>query len=170
MTAPMLLSGPSAVRAARRVRNRPEVPFPWDLAPSNSKPVYQAASIAAPAVATQAIVVQYSVPDGFQFAFKARLNFFSGGGLVIGAGSATWTTDVNTPLGATIAQGWPVEGMQAETWPVGSLVAGPWPVLWYLVFQPLDIVRVKVLTTADIMPGAPNYFISALMGWIWPVD
>jgi hypothetical protein len=165
---PIQLAGPSAVRAARRIPFKPEVPFPWDLPPEDSRPVYQSGVIAAPLVGVQTVILQYVVPDGFLFAFKARLNTFQGSGMVIGAPSATWTTDVNSTPGIAVPQGWPVEGMAAETFPVGSLVAGPWPVLGCLVLESLDILRVKVVTDADIAPGVPNYFISAIMGWLYP--
>ncbi len=167
---PLLMTGPQAVRAANSLRRPPQpnqpVPFPWDLAPKDSRPVCQSGSVASPAQAAQVVVVQYQVPDGFQFALKGRINAYTGT-MVIGSGDALWTTDVNKQLNLTTPQGWTVEGLQAESFGVGSLTEGPFPVEGFLVFDPNDIVRVKA-TNVNVDAGAPNYFISVLMGWIWP--
>lgn len=172
---PYLASGPtSVVEATKLVDLDPMVPFPWDLPPENSTPIYQPGTIPAPLAATQTVVTSYLVPDGHLFVLKSRLNWFEGANspgpsFIRGSGDITWTTDVNTPIGITAPQGEPIQGLQSETFNVGSPEFGP--VQWWgrKVFMPLDIIRVKVTTTAAINPGAPNYFTSILVGWIWPL-
>lgn len=172
MTPRHLTSGADAVRAANRLKTptapSPPVPFPWDLPPKNSKPVCKSFSIVAPAVATPTVVVQYTVPDGFQFVLTDRVNAYAGSAFIQGSGYARWTTDVNVTPGIVTPQGFPVEGMAGETFACGSLEF-PWPVRGYLVFEPLDVIRVKVTTTAPITAGSPNFFTSVLLGWIWPL-
>jgi len=164
------MTGPQAVRAATSLRPSPApaqpVPFPWDLAPKDSKPVCASGSILSPAQGATVTVCQYQVPDGFQFALKGRINVFTGT-LILGSGDALWTTDVNRTPGVTTPQGWPIEGMSGETFGVGSLTEGPFPVYGYLVFDPNDIIRVRA-TNVSVDTSAPNFFISVLMGWIWP--
>jgi len=142
------------------------VPFPWDLAPKDSRPVYEHGAVASPAQGSTVTVVEYHVPDGFQFALRGRINVYTGT-MVIGSGDALWTTDVNRKPGVTTPQGWGIEGMTAEPYGVGSLTGGPFPVHGYLVFDPNDIIRVRA-SNVNVDADAPNYFISVLMGWIWP--
>lgn len=172
MNQPALMSGPNAVRAASSLRPpraaAQPVPFPWDLPPKNSKPVYEVASLASPAQgATPSLILEYQVPDGFQFVLRGRINAFTGA-LVAGSGDALWTTDVNVTPGIATPQGYPIEGFAGEKIGVGSFTEGPFPVYGCLIFDPNDIVRVKV-ANIGVAVGAPNFFNSALMGWIWPV-
>lgn len=166
--APYVASGPTSVVEATKLIDPDLVPFPWDLPPRNSTVVYQPASIAAPAAATTTQIVQYQVPDGHFFVLKARMNAFDGQSWVRGSGDILWTTDVDTPIGITAPQGEPIQGLQSEAFNVGSFDHGPVPWMGRKVFQPLNIIRVKVLTTNAIAAGAPNYFTSILIGWIWP--
>lgn len=168
---PYTSSGPtSVIQASKLIDPDPMVPFPWDLPPRNSTIVYQPNSIVAPAAATQTQILQYQVPSGHYFALKARMNAFDGQSWVRGSGDIIWTTDVDTPIGITSPQGEPIQGLQAEAFNVGSFDHGPVPWWGRKVFTPLEIIRVKVLTTNAINPGAPNYFTSILIGWIWPDD
>lgn len=170
---PRFLSGATAVRAAQSLRppkrSKVPVPFPWDLPPENSKMIYQQGVIASPAQGvTPAVVVSYQVPDGFYFTLRGRINVFTGV-TVEGSGDVAWTTDVDTPVGITSPQGYPLQGMADEPFQVGSLTGSPFPIIGRLVFEPNDIIRVKVLNTS-VGVGAPNYFISVLMGWLWPLE
>lgn len=173
---PFMTAGPLSIRGANAMRKPRRfyepVPFPWSLPDRDSKPVQAFGSIVAPATATLTTVVQYQVPDGFQFVLTDRVNDYNGAGFSTGSGGPgsgdiLWSTTVDNPATST-PQGYSVEFMSNETFPVGSFTI-PWPVRGYLVFDPNHIIRVNVLTTAAITPGAPNYFTSILMGWIYPL-
>lgn len=179
-----ILAGPSAIPAHRKLlqlqQRRQEWPYTHAFPPPQAVRVNSEGSIVAPAVATQTIVNQYQVPDGFQFAFTHLINLYSGAGFILGAPSITWVLDINQPItvpaGGT-AQGYPVQGLSPSFIPKGGTggissapgpgVFAPWELPMPEILQPLDILRSKVTTTAAITPGAPNYFIAIFLGWIW---
>lgn len=180
-----ILSGPSAMAAQRKLQKedhrRQEWPYTHTFPPPQAVRVNIEGSIPAPAAATQTQVLQYQVPDGFQFAFTELMQFFSGTGFTLGSTTQiTWTLDVNTPISPPaggIAQGYPIQGLSPSFLPKGGVVNGtaitafgmfaPWPLLMPEILQPLDILRSKVTTSAAITPGSPNFFISVFLGWIW---
>lgn len=170
---PIRLTGPDSIRAARGGKphriQREAVPFPWDMPDVDSRPVAPWGNIVAPATATATDIFTYQVPDGFQFVIKGRINQFFGQQWAIGSGDILWTLAIDSPAGTSYAQGYNLEWFSAEPFPVGSFVDGPFPVEGYLVVDPLHKVRVNVTTTAAIAPGAPNYFVSQLVGWIMPL-
>jgi len=136
--------------------------------------------IPAPAINTQTQVLQYQVPDGFQFAFEKLIQIFNGTGFVLGSTDITWVLDINTPLGTvagTSGQGYQVQALSPSNIPKGGMafsasagpqsVYDPWPLPMPEILGPLDILRSKVTTTFAITPGAPNYFITIFCGWMW---
>lgn len=180
-----ILSGPSAMAAQRKLasldQRRQEWPYTHVFPPPQAVRVNIEGSIPAPSVGVQTQVLQYQVPDGFQFAFTELMQFFNGTGFVLGNQTQiTWVLDVNTPIPAPaggIAQGYPVQGLSPSFLPKGGVVDGtaitafgmfaPWPLLMPEILQPLDILRSKVTTSVAITPGSPNFFISVFLGWIW---
>jgi len=136
--------------------------------------------LAAPAINTQTVVLQYQVPDGFQFAFTDLIQVFTGTGFVLGSTDIVWVLDINTPLGTvagTTGQGYSVQALSPSNIPKGGMafsasagpqsVYDPWPLPMPEILGPLDILRSKVTTTFAIAPGAPNYFITIFCGWMW---
>jgi len=162
--------GPDAVRAAAStlLRMPKDWPYDWIYPPENSIRVRQSASIAAPANATQTVVLSYTVPTGYRFCMTHIVQVFTGSGFVAGSGSITWVLDVNVQIGLTTPLGNVVQGFASEVVPLGSFSYGPWPLLRPELFDENDVVRHKVTTTAAITPGAPNYFTSMFLGWLLP--
>lgn len=175
-----ILSGPSAAAAQRAmsmmVQRKNDWPYTHSYPPPQAVRVHPEGIIPAPAVATQTQVLQYQVPDGFQFAFTSLIALYSGAGFVLGSTDITWVLDVNTPIVApagSSGQGYPIQGMSPSNIPKGALsfneqsIYSAWDLPMPEVLSPLDILRSKVTTTISIPVGAPNFFISIFLGWMW---
>lgn len=172
----LVTSGPDAVRAAtqRAKQIKTAVPFPWDLPPENSKILWAQGKIVVPAVGAAAsltVVTSFQVPDGFQAVIRRRLNVLSSNAVLAqGSGDLLWSTDINIDPTVTTPQGLTVQGMYQESFTYGSLDHGTAAMAFNLLLQPNDIIRVKCVNAAFGSVGAPNYLISILEGWYWPVD
>lgn len=173
-----ILAGPSAAPADRKLATRFQRQSAWpythSFPPPQSVRVHPEGIIPAPAGSTQTVVLSYQVPDGFQFAFVALMNIFSGSGFALGSTDITWVLDVNTPIPAPAggsAQGYPIQGMSPSNLPKGAFASGlfaPWRLPKPEILNPLDTLRSKVTTNgAVIIPGAPNFFIAVFLGWMW---
>jgi hypothetical protein len=130
----------------------------------------------APGPANQAIILEYHVPDGFQFAFTGLIQIYAGSGFTLGSTDITWVLDINTALGSPGGgnfQGYPVQQLSPSNIPKGGVspspfsVFAPWPLSMPEILGPLDVLRSKVSTTGAIPPGAPNFFLTIFLGWIW---
>lgn len=146
------------------------VPYFWDKPRVNSEHVQRVNSIVAPANATLTEVTSVVVPSGFRFVLRSILHMFSSGIdgapiFVEGSSSILWTVDVDVPIGAVGLSGYGLPDLSNMKQTRGSLVNGPWRVEGYNVFNPYQIVRYKVITTAAIAPGDPNYITCGLFGW-----
>ena len=178
-----ILGGPSQMPAQRtlnRQKQRVEKwPYTHVFPPPQAVRVEPEGELAAPAVGVQTVVLQYQVPDGFQFAFTGLIAVYTGSGFVLGSQDITWVLDVNTPIATPAGgagQGYPIQGMSPSFLPKGGLSPGPsgifsifapWPIPMPEILGPLDILRSKVTTTAAITPGAPNFFVTVFLGWMW---
>jgi hypothetical protein len=165
------LTGPSANFSVRALeQRRKDWPYDWIYPPENSIRVRASNSIAAPAAATQTVVLAYTVPAGYYFVMAGlvqTLVITVGSAFVQGSGSVTWTIDVNTQIGITGPIGYPVQGFTNEVVTLGSTVI-PWPLVRPDEFNENDVIRSKITTTAAITAGAGNYFTSMFLGWILP--
>jgi hypothetical protein len=172
---PLVVTGPQAIRAATQLAKiqdrRDQWPYPWSFPPPSASRVTiglgTEGTLAAPAPATQAQVLEYTVRSGFMFWLVSIVQVYLGTGFTPGSGDIIWSLDRNTPLGGGTLQGSPIQGFQAVDVPLGSLVL-PWTLDMPEVFQPYDVIRSKVLTTSAIPAGAPNYFKSVFRGWLAP--
>lgn len=127
-------------------------------------------SIPTPAAATLTEVLTFTVPAGFRFIFRGmrqEFNTGTGGGpiWVPGSGDILWTIDVNSPIGAPALSGFALPDLANMAEARGSQL-GPWPVEGYNVFDEYMTLRYKVLTTANIPAGAPNFITCGLFGWM----
>jgi hypothetical protein len=163
-----MLSGADAVRAAAKIRalkgNLASWPYPWLFPQEDALKVMQFGVIPAPVAATTTPVLIYQVPTGFNFALVGILQDFQGNGFIPGAGNALWDLLLNPG-----AQNLAVEGIAQVPFNYGSIANGKW---WEFpapeVFVSNDTLQSQITTTADIAAGAPNYFISQLLGFLWP--
>jgi hypothetical protein len=171
---PRILSGPETVIAADKLRlletNKALWPYDWVFPSKNAIRVTGSDSgikaIVAPPNGVATTVVQYTVPTGFRFIMTGILRWFQGTGFVMGSGNALWSMDIN--LGSYIAQGLsktPITmGSPQQEFQFGFPCSAP------EVFKSLEVLRDQVITTADIVPGAPNYFIGGFFGWLEPAE
>jgi hypothetical protein len=175
-----ILIGPSempAQRALNKQRQRKEDwPYTHIFPPPQAVRVEPEGILPSPAPGVTSIILQYQVPDGFQFVFTGLIQIYAGTGFTLGSNDIQWLLDINTPLtvpaGGT-PQGYPVQALSPSNLPKGGVLASPaclfapWPLPMPEVLGPLDILRSKVTTTGTISPGAPNYFITVFLGWMW---
>lgn len=144
-------------------------PYWWCVPRANTLPVQQVASIAAPAPGVLTEVCEVVVPTGFVFVLRGiRHSFSSGiGGAPVftdGSGQILWTIDVDNPIGSVALSSYGLPFMSNMADQRGSQL-GPWPIEGYQVFDPYQTIRYKVITTADIAPGTPNFITCGLFGW-----
>lgn len=145
-------------------------PYWWREPRANSQYVQRVKTIPAPAVATPTEICRVDVPPGFVFIFNAYLQTFQSGiggapVFIDGSGDILWTIDVNQAVNAATLAGYGLPDLSNMAESRGSLANGPWPLDGYTVFNPYDILRLKVVTAAAITPGAPNFITGGLFGW-----
>ena len=175
-----ILAGPSQMPAQRALNQRSQRKEMWPYThifpPPQAIRVEPEGILAAPNPGVTSIVLQYQVPDGFQFVLTGLIQIYAGSGFVLGSTDITWLLDINTPLGTpagTPLQGYPVQQLSPSNLPKGGVLASPaslfapWPLPMPEPLNGLDILRSKVTTTGVIPVGAPNFFISIFLGWMW---
>ena len=166
-----IASGPESAIAAEKLRQvearRDNWPFPWVYPPPHSKRRNPMGSIVTPAVAATATILQFTVPQGYQFELTGLICcVVTTGMLPIGnPGDFTFTVDRNLPTsGTTPLQGSPLADLQNIPFPLGSPQNGPFLLPRAENFGPTDIIRVNV-TNVSGNAGAPNFALAMLAGW-----
>lgn len=175
-----LLAGPSQMPAQRalnrQARQKDLWPYTHVFPPPQAKRVEPEGIIPSPSPGVTTIVLQYQVPDGFQMALTGLIAIYAGSSFTLGSTDITWLLDINTPLTTVAggnAQGYPVQQMSPSNLPKGGVLSSPaslfapWPLPMPEPLAPLDILRSKVTTTGVIPVGAPNFFITIFLGWMW---
>ena len=165
--------GPSFIRDAwnvfRRKGAREQWPYPWSYPPPGAIPVHQYAGIAMPAASSpQALVLEYTVPNGFTFILtgiiaEARTAGVFNSALAPGDGSLVWILDEEQPLGQTYPSGAAVTDFSQLTVPMGSFESGPWPLAAPFAFAARHTLRWKILNVSNTTAGA--YVANGLFGW-----
>ena len=170
------LNGPGqdAVRAAQGMIGNPSLsdtawPYWWEHPRQNAEIVQRVNSIVAPPNGASTVVVTLEVPAGFRFVLKAirqtfQTNITTPPPFIDGSGDILWTIDVDTPANAPALSGYPIADLANMADQRGSQER-PWPIYGYSVFSPYQTLRYKVITTAAITPGAPNFITCGLFGW-----
>ncbi len=160
-------------------------PYAWEFPTQQAEALNLETVIAAPtANGKQTELWSFAVPDGEFFRPRGIMLYYVGTPLVDGLGFVSWQWDVNIPtdIGAGVTapilpSGYIVPyfgGLDANGNTTGAILihkgnpdVGPWPVPGRLVFEPRDVVRVKVTTTAPF-PTVGVQFLTSLVGWTWP--
>jgi hypothetical protein len=136
----------------------------------------------APANASLTELLAYTVPDAYFFRLSGILLTYASSivspNLVDGLGQVVWNVDVNIPtlIGGTLTapalpSGYRVKDLGVVNFHLGSADNGPWQIPGKLTFDPRDVIRAKVTTTAPFPgTGAPIAFLAAFVGWLWPID
>lgn len=164
-------SGSDAVKAADALRQQAERREAWPYlhiySPPNAEPVHEIGTIETPDQGSTAVVLTYTVPSGYRFYLRAIVQNYVGGAFV--PGDALWTIDRNRPVGIADIQGQPEQGLVAVPVEVGSLKPFSSDKFWRAYeFEELDVVRSKG-TNVNLGVGAPNFFVSAFLGYIVPM-
>jgi hypothetical protein len=175
-----ILAGPSqmpAQRALNEQEHRREMwPYTHVFPPPQAIRQEPEGIIPSPFPGVTTVVLSYQVPDGFQFLLTGLFQVYSGASFVLGSTDITWLLDINTPValpsGGT-TQGYPVQQLSPSNLPKGGMLVNPaclfapWPLPKPEPLNSLDTLRSKVTTTGAIPVGAPNFFITIFMGWMW---
>jgi hypothetical protein len=153
------------VLAAERLRRiyvrRRSWPYGYVFPAPLAVPVEQVATVAIPGVGSTALVLAYSVPEGFRFIMQALLLDVTAGAFA--PGDALWTVDLNTPVGVPNVQAMPVQGLTAVPVPLGSVAGGStWPLVRPYEFGPLSLVQSKA-TNVGLGAGV---FTSGFFGYL----
>lgn len=135
--------------------------------------IYVSSSVAAPAPATQIVLLSYLVGIGHRFSLTGIMYRFDPENLYVpGDGSILWALDVNKPLLAYAqpfaVSGRPLEGFGGENMPIGSFER-PWIFPRPRVFQASDLIQLKVTTTNAVAQNS-GYFNSRFIGYLWPAE
>lgn len=169
-----MVNGVDSVYAAdklRKLNDRHEQwPYPWCYPPPNAKDAMPSGSIPAPAANTQALILQYTVPQGMRFYLVGLIQQIATSGFVEGSGSVIWTVDKDTPIGAPAVQSSPVAWLNNLPFTLGSFNNGPFKLGNPEIFEAGDTIRSKVITDGSITPGAPNIFTTMFWGWTVPAE
>ena len=162
----------SADQVRQQRENRNDWPYEHIFPPSNAIPVnaitQTPVAIAAPATVTE--VLKYTVESGMRFIMTGIIeNAYQGNAVTFTPGDGFWTVDKNTPVGISSTQKMPVQGLVNTPVPLGSFLFG---VIWQFKrpyeFEALDVVRSKFVNV-NLASGAPNYLMSAFLGYLLPV-
>lgn len=159
-------------------------PYAWEFPTQQAEAFNLETVIGAPANGVQTELWSFAVPDGEFFRPRGLMLTYVGTPLVDGLGIVSWQWDVNIPtnigagvLAPILPSGYIVPyfgGVDANGQPTGQIVIhkgnpdiGPWPVPGRLVFEPRDVIRLKVTTTAPF-PEVGVQFLTSIVGWTWP--
>ena len=173
-----VLSGTDAIKEAHEMQRRnlrlEMWPYDWIFPPDDSERVHVEGSVDVSTliIGTTVEVVEYQVQNNYKFYLNGLVQLYIGPNTFIpGDGQITWFLDVNTPLGSTALQGYPVQGYDRSGVPKGGFATGvfapyhlgPRPEL----LAPLDILRSKVvINTGNINTGR---MLTMFDGWLLPV-
>lgn len=169
--------GPDMVKSASAMigteaTNSNQWPYWWLKPRSDAQAVQRFGWIPAPVagVLTEITRATVIVPEAMVFVLRGyRLSFSTSvnpNPFVDGSGSILWTIDVDNPVGSgtNALAGYAVPDLYNIADERGSKL-GPFPIEGYTVFKPKQVLRVKVITTADIPAADPNYIGGGLFGW-----
>ena len=167
-----IANGPDVVRAAdalrREVKRRDRWPYVHVYPPPNSERRDPMGYIAAPATGTgnQAVVLAFTVPEGFVF-FLQQLGLFYQGENTLGFGSFVFTVDKNTAIGSPGFASSPISDWQSIGFPLGSPQNGPVTLPRAEIFLGSDLIQAKVVNNS-VTPGFPNSFGAWFGGYLVP--
>lgn len=164
-------SGADAVKAADALRQQAERREAWPYLhihpPPNAEDVHEIGTVETPAQGSTAVVLTYTVPSGYRFYLRAIVQNYVGG--AFSPGDALWTVDRNRPVGIPDVQGQPEQGLVNVPVDVGLLKPFEPDVFRRArEFEELDVVRSKA-TNVNLGVAAPNFFVSAFLGYIVPM-
>jgi hypothetical protein len=167
-----VLSGPESIRAAFDVAaeeaSRNAWPYYWKYPPPAAIRRMPQASIVMPAVATQTVILAFTIPTGFTFVWSEVLLTAQAPAYVPGSGDLAWVLDLDKPLTTAPLSGSPLADFQSITFPLGSL--SPFSTCKLPKAEILksgQTIRAKV-TNAALPAGAPNFLSAMFLGWLMP--
>ena len=168
-TAVRIATGPESIRAAVAIQEaiqdrRDAWPFPHVYPPETSERRDPMGSVAIPAPAAQALILQFNVPSAYCF-YLAQVGLFYSGS-AFNFGDFFFTIDQNTPLGAPNGLSIPLVDWQNIPFPLGDVGHGPITLPRAHLFAPEDQIRCKV--TNVNLGGGGGSFGAWLGGWIIP--
>lgn len=172
---------PPLTQAAEALRitesRRDEWPYSWIFPPPGSQGRNIRTVVAAPANATLTELLSFTVPDGYIFSLEGVMLTYVGIPVDDSKQWVEWNFDVNIPTAVSgaitipaLPSGYPVPDFASVLFHLGSPDVGVFRVSGPLLFQPRNVLRYKVTTTAPFPGlGSPVLFESILAGYLLPV-
>jgi hypothetical protein len=143
-----------------------QTPFGLKI-PKWAVPVTAIGSATGLVYAVQALITQYTAKANWYLVICGLVIQYTGTGPAPNPGDATFTVDVDRPLGDNTA-GYGEKDYGAITDSLlGSFTTGPvWPVEFRISNG--ETIRLKILPNANMGIGVGNWAIGALIGFEWP--
>lgn len=165
---------PGLVQAATKVLLSRPRSYASVIPPENAEYVFQPQTTPCDANGTTVELLAYSVEPGFLFRMTGLLVTYVGQPLADGLGQTAFTLDVDMPtdIGGTVVfpvlpSGQTMKGFDSWDFHLGSLDNGPWKIPGPMLYDPGEVVRLKVVT-ASPFPETAVSFIAIFEGWTWP--
>ena len=164
---------PGMVAAAAQILPRKARKYDAVIPPEYAEHVFHSQETPVGANATALEINAYTVEPGYLFRLTGILFTYVGVALADGLGQTTFTLDVDIPttigtgvVAPVLPSGYVVQGFNGIGFHLGSLDFGTWPIKGPMVFDPQEVLRIKVTTTSPF-PETAVTFISIIEGWTW---
>lgn len=150
-------------QAAEAIAARPQKDCSFLVPPPDSTIAMPNGSVVVPGHGANSIMLEYQVPEGMLFTVR---------GFTIRANVATWNQGSGDMFFVlSVEQG---AGERVVEFFDNILTElgrdRPYPTMGRLEFQPLDILRWRVFSVANVSTGAGNYVTGMLSGWLYPMN
>lgn len=172
---PMSVAGAELLNLTSEDYRKQEWPYAWEYCPPDGEQWYQESVVDFPANATLTQLISYAVPDGMKFRLSHVMLTYVGLALRDGLNQVTWQLATNIPASVAgittpvMPSGYAVPYWGAIILSKGSPQQGPWKIPGKLVFKPRDVFSINVTTTAPF-PDTGGQFLTAAVGWQWPME
>jgi hypothetical protein len=168
----MIRPGADLARAAQETLTDPrraegKWPFQWDFPGPNSRPVIENSSVAIPAIpsgetSASAIILQYTVPEGYRFRLKEVVMNAFAGDWQQASGQLLFTLEVVYSTGPRN-----VDFLTNVPFGLGNGQI-PWPIHGRLEFDPRDVLQMNIVNVGIPSPAAADFAYGVLNGFVYP--
>lgn len=142
-----------------------QTPFGLKI-PKFAVPVTAIGTVTGLAYTVQSLITQYTAKANWYLVICGLVIQYTGDGPAPNPGDATFTVDVDRPLGDNTA-GKAEKDYGAIPILLGSFTGGPvWPCEFRISNG--ETIRLKVLPNANMGVGVGNWALGALLGFEWP--
>lgn len=174
-------TNPGLVAAASQVLVRKTRSYTAVIPPENAQFVFQYQVTPFGLNGDVLLINEYPIEAGFAFRMTGVLWTYVGTAFADALADNTgdtfqtlFTLDVDVPaaIGSTVVfpvqpGGYNAKGLDGVPFHLGALNEGCWKFPGPMLYDPGEVIRIKVLTAAPF-PETAGAFISIIEGWTWP--